>query len=416
MILSLKTCFRFFDSSLIPILILKLKHILMLHAFPKHLLNIYNASRSNDDDSTKHTALSLNIQDKRIRAEKQHYSERQSYIHSIGLLRCTFENFSPIPKDNIDAKQNSKEYVCVGTAVILKTGSDNLYLLTCAHNILQLNKWKNDWVEAKQIVFELRMNTQRFIFQNHSQLIDQKRFTVIDRWIHNKYKEQWWSNAGYDIAILKCGDLEEHINIPKTIETMNMFKKLMNKIEQYKENRTLGCEYKQYEEKKYTNGQEACVVGFPAEQRGQLYGMKGIIYTHLENARLNGRVIMYEIVTSGGQSGSPILIGHINDKCVYDGKKTIVGIHTGGENGLNWGTKITKETFEWIESTLRKNECDEPSMFNNELLFDRQYEIQIKSIENDLKKGVSSIDYPQAIAELSNMDYVINSWKQRLYL
>eukprot|EP01084_Bolivina_argentea_P006393 12116_1 len=386
----------------------------MASKFPKHLLNIYapsiphEANQQGDDTE----ASPLFAKDNRIRAENKHYKDLESYICSIGLLRCVFNMITPSKPDGFN-------FTITGTAVILYTGSNDLTLLTCAHNMIKRNRYKSKWVKPEKIAFELRQNIKSYYIKKDS--VANKRFSVNaeDIWVHPKYKTSPNSNSGYDIAILKCSILEDHVEIPAQIKTVNDLERLMGKMNQYNQNRKMGCLYDEYDQKEEEQRSEtiACIVGYPYEKKGQLYGMKEKVCTPEEN----NAVLFYDkLITSGGQSGSPILqLDHINDG-LYSNGKTIVGIHTGGDAGHgNWGTKITEDIKSWIDEGVKKNRVNEEPKIsasdncNYEVKYGGdKWNVDIEAIEKHLNT-LSPADYSKAFPKLINAITLLRRTQQQ---
>eukprot|EP01084_Bolivina_argentea_P083087 150450_1 len=80
---------------------------------------------------------------------------------------------------------------------------------------------------------------------------------------------------------------------------------------------------------------EMCVCGYPGEKNGTFWGMIGTA-----SILKNKHVVAYNIDTTGGQSGSPILLDN-----------RIVGVHTNGDFlGLkkNYGTYLDKSMLRWM--------------------------------------------------------------------
>lgn len=93
------------------------------------------------------------------------------------------------------------------------------------------------------------------------------------------------------------------------------------------------------------------VMGYPNDpgKADDPYEMCGTIHS----VDLQKRIIIYkDIQTSGGQSGSPVLV--MRDTCWV-----VIGIHTGWDRNRNGkihiATMLTGANFSWIEKEMNKS-------------------------------------------------------------
>ena len=190
-----------------------------------------------------------------------------------------------------------------------------------------IDKEKNQQINAQNVWFEIRKT-----IDDGSELIE--NFVVMDAQIPKEYFINASTDSGYDIALLEIKDKNNFLKNIKHIQ--------------------LGI----YENEK--DIKNISVIGFPGKINDKLsdlmYGMNGTI----DITNKNKKLIQYnDIDTSEGQSGSIILYGNKRMKLFNDINENeikIIGIHCGGSisffGSLNWGTKINKQKFNWINKKI----------------------------------------------------------------
>ena len=217
-----------------------------------------------------------------------------------------------------------------GTASLFYINSDDecAYLLTCAHNVIDIDPFAKQRVFANVIIFQRRVITNDENGDTESiHDIVINNVTPRNCFIHPKYFENPASESGFDLAIIKCrwtkddSRLMEH-KVPGSLFGYHVV--LANLVKE--------C--------------GVSVTGFPSEKHGQLWGMHGDI-------KLEKECITYtSIDTTLGQSGCPIYLeGDKNEQSPY-----IVGIHAGGNTCKNWGTRLTKGKIKWIRGMIEKDD------------------------------------------------------------
>jgi len=212
---------------------------------------------------------------------------------------------------------NGKNYV--GTATYIGTCKDSgkHFIITCAH----LVKFQCD--NGEGTVVEVKSGSVFFFFNG-------REFECkVSEWIiHPDYLKEMKTHSGADIAlaVITHPPFESH---PGIINSENW-----------------SC--------KQENNVPICIYGYPAEKnkdkKGELYGMKG---SSNSLRKVNGTnrkdMIQYsDIDTSGGQSGSSIILRLETELQPVD--FFIGGIHVAEDQGnnVNYGTLITQEKLNWI--------------------------------------------------------------------
>ena len=213
-----------------------------------------------------------------------------------------------------------------GSASLIADGS---FILTCAHNLVEFDTTivpPKLSVKAKHAWFEIRQNC---IDRDRGSLL-KNIYNVSVYWVHPEYSQHPVSESGFDIALCK-------IDVPDGDPV----------IQQIRENYGLLTPT-------FFSGasdiRQLAIVGYPAEKKGDKWGMVVDVPDDKKFEWLNGNsrqrdLLVYDFIdTSPGQSGCPIISN--------PGK--IVGVHTGGKAALlkNWGTYVSPAKLHWINKVL----------------------------------------------------------------
>mmetsp|Transcript_64546 Transcript_64546/g.58001 ORF Transcript_64546/g.58001 Transcript_64546/m.58001 type:complete len:348 (+) Transcript_64546:52-1095(+) len=181
------------------------------------------------------------------------HRNKESFLTRIGLLRMDFEVDDEIKSFN-------------GTASVFSIDqSKNLvYAITCAHNLKYYDPISNESVEAKQVFFERRdTNTP-------------KEYQMSERWIHPEYDAKL-AVSKYDLAIIAFKDDGYFENAEQNMKSMDD-----------------------------TSLDKVHIYGYPGEKSGELWG-DSKNKTFVKETRKNPDLLQYDIPTTSGQSGSPII-------------------------------------------------------------------------------------------------------------
>ena len=224
---------------------------------------------------------------------------------------------------------NGKGYVGTGTLISCNNKTRTGHVLTCAHNVYDTKSKKY----ATKLWFTLKNKDNKLLV----------RFEINNYYVYPSYFNNPGPSQGEDIAI--C-----------TFSYNNMKDKILKYQHQY-------FGYDCIETVLYTTDWRTdffdyiSVVGYPGEKKGDLWGQQVNCQKgkkmNKSDIECSDKLIKYSVIdTSGGQSGSPILFG-IGDwgDCTA---KVIIGVHTGGCELYNCGTRITKETVKWIAKVTKQ--------------------------------------------------------------
>ena len=184
---------------------------------------------------------------------------------------------------------DNKWYVGTGTIINASRKNSKMYILTCAHNCIDVNEYTKKQNKATQIQFKFNGKT-----------VTSKQITVYPAYLKKKISN--------DIAVIEYDyKFDDNEFVPKGIQLSN-FKK----------------------------NTKCLMIGYPGEKTdGKLYGMEGDTTTYEAT-----QCLAYNIDTTGGNSGSPLFnFGRI------------IGVHTNGDyldRNENYGVHLTKEKLMWI--------------------------------------------------------------------
>eukprot|EP01084_Bolivina_argentea_P070680 128521_1 len=220
-----------------------------------------------------------------------------------------------------------KEYL--GTATLLKTKNNIGYILTCAHNVVEIDPFNQKPIFADWIIFQRRITEKKGgSFSQHA-----IKITNINKnncFVYPYYYNHPTSSSGYDLAIIQCKITHQDIKAMR-------HQKRPDRLHLSRNARLCSL----VKEADYCQ-----VSGYPGEKNGECWGCNG-------SMKLEKECITYSSIdTSGGQSGSPIyLYGDAHGQSPH-----IVGVHTGGNEALgkNWGTRFTIEKLKWIGNNINE--------------------------------------------------------------
>eukprot|EP01084_Bolivina_argentea_P105858 189584_1 len=227
---------------------------------------------------------------------------------------------------------NDGEYVGTGTIYYIDTAKRVAWVITCAHNIVDIDPTNNKPYYALNVWIDKKETDPK---NNKSKSICHVKVSV--GFVHPEYFENPISSSGYDLALLTCKLSQNDIRI------LCDDKYIMPVIAAtpFDVNRLY-------------------LYGYPGDKYGLFCGMEGSCkgtgtlfddggYNHWYEFADGGQVITYsDVDTNGGQSGSPII--YKNDIHYH----ILIGVHTGGSTfkGKNWGTEIHGDHLGWIGTTM----------------------------------------------------------------
>jgi len=217
---------------------------------------------------------------------------------------------------------NGQNYVGTATYIGKCQDSGKHFIITCAH----LVKFQCD--NGDGTVVEVKSGSVFFFFKG-------REFECkVSEWIiHPDYLKEMKTYSGADIAL--------------AVITPPPFKSHPGIINSERWSRI------------QENNVPICIYGYPAEKNkdknGVLFGMKGCSNSLRLVKSTNKKDLMEysDIDTSGGQSGSPILLRLETD----DGNvHTCIGaVHVAWDvaDNVNYATLITKEKFTWVKQFFK---------------------------------------------------------------
>jgi len=258
-------------------------------------------------------AIPLKVYSHQLTEEKKGNNVNTDSIYSrIGQLMVTLTS-----DQNKEVSRN-----ILGTATYIGSCAETgrHFILTCAHNFMYVCDDEDKTVmKAMRAVF----------FLGRQSLDDNSNVCKVTDWIvYPDYKKQMNTYGGADIA-LAIIDLPSHIKFP------------IGKF-------GISADWFDIQDKDVP----LSIYGYPGEKElvGGLYGMEGCSNS-LRMVKSTNRtdLIQYsDIDTSGGQSGSPILL-RLQLENGHEGYY-IGAVHVAEDmaNKVNFGTLLTKDKFQWM--------------------------------------------------------------------
>ena len=302
-------------------------HEFKARPFPKKYENIYKALPS-DTSQTAEVMVATKYMDLR---EEMNPQQPLSHNTFIGQMSIEFNN-----------------KIFIGTGQIIDMDMDKQigYILTCAHNVVNVDKIdKKTKLYATNIWFTLKD-------EDHN---DKCKFSIIKSFVYPPYWNDPTPESGNDAAIcLFKFDIKDLDKEQKEI------------IDNVKHASSNSLFYDYTPTNSVPNSIECIeLIGFSADQTGEMWGMSvyggefenfaeddnyKIKYGPNKGMNIKDKLITYTFIdTSGGQSGSPLMI-------FTSHRWGIAGIHCGGSeiSGKNYSTKIRKDLIQWIAHKLNK--------------------------------------------------------------
>eukprot|EP01084_Bolivina_argentea_P276225 471289_1 len=215
---------------------------------------------------------------------------RRQYNQLPMCIRSGYEEVD-ISKYIVQLTMQFDQKYYVGTGTIIGIFQNKLILLTCAHNVVTYP----DATIARNVWFS---------FDNRQ--VSATKFHIFPKYDKNK-------NIPTDLAIIEC-----ELNF--LFSFYHVFPALIALRPGY---------------------YDASINGYPGEKKGEFWGMKGKI-----NCNQQGLCMYKDIDTTGGQSGSPIIV-----------QGQIVAVHTNG-GSQNYGNALTMEKIQWINDLMNPKYFD----------------------------------------------------------
>jgi len=204
---------------------------------------------------------------------------------------------------------NGKNYVGTGTLINSADKNPNtVAVLTCAHNVTIYDPLDGVWHDM----------TGGFFYPACTKNESPKRYAFTSFVAHKDYKKKGSIYSGNDIAIIFIERMDE-TNHPVKDALWGPYAPIHANF-------------------------KAKIYGYPGERdkSGDPYEMEGVNWRVHRDGKL---IQVYDIDTTGGQSGSPFLVYDPNLE-----KWIVIGIHVGTNpaSNENVATLISLETFKFI--------------------------------------------------------------------
>jgi len=217
----------------------------------------------------------------------------------------------------------------VGTCTTIKVNQTD-YMLTCAHNLVTKSIRLGRFVgHTAGYVYGMRQGENAW---NKLYKLDPQNIHVHPDFNGEPY-------CGYDIAL--CAYSNEADKRNGEVKFSKDF--------------TSDARWGRGDPKMLKVGYKVEVGGYPGEKDGWPHYHTGEI-TAIQETEQKGWIIFYNIDSTPGMSGSPIMIVDKRYICEEDWakgiRKMIIGVHTGHDivEGLNYGTLLTPALEKWVDS------------------------------------------------------------------
>lgn len=239
---------------------------------------------------------------------------------------------------------NTIGYIQTHTSRIHSTHKTG-YILTAAHNVVEIDPISNKHIFATHIWFSLKKGKYN---EKHTEWC---KFSITKSHVYPKYWQSPDSLNGYDAAICEF-EYREKIEVP-CIKFIEFY--INEKLD---ENEKQLQYYNSFVDNHLWNIE---INGFPGEKKEELWGMsiadKNTIKNTVSVLKKKQPIITYSSIdTSPGQSGSMLVFS----SQISAGNHCIAGIHVGGSAiaKKNWSTRITKDLMNWM-AKITKTEVEE---------------------------------------------------------
>ncbi|CAD8115492.1 unnamed protein product [Paramecium primaurelia] len=250
-----------------------------------------------------------------VPAINQVNSENHKFLqHIINTSNNTLEGVQGQMQIQFENDQNT--YVGSGTLCIFGQGfkSNKYFLLTCAHNLVDLSENHQTIKYANKITYYYSRRNYKTYF---CRLLAENFVLHPGYFFNNKMDD------GFDLSLVKL--TKQQIMKDAPVSTNSFW----------------GIPL---EESGATQGSVIKIIGYPSSASGELYSIDGIIKEI--NFHDDGQaLILYDILSAcPGQDGSPVYLK------MGDNHWTIVGVHLGYSLTKNSfiGTGLTKNIHKWI--------------------------------------------------------------------
>ena len=249
---------------------------------------------------------------------KQSFVTSEPEGHVTGNINREYrKRISPLNSNDISGAQGQirtkfgkSQFLGSGSLCL---GTNRNFIITCAHNFVQILKGINDKHEYVESAF--------FFYSQDGYKKYDIKLKITSFRIFPGYFENHNIHHGFDLAI---GFLEPNNRI---------FPSAVNGF--YTEKET------------FTIGTQIMVMGYPGEKDGYLYSMNGSINSMVKKDGYETVITYSDLNTSGGQSGSPVYK-------IRNNNYFLIGIHVGYDRSANAnvGTALTQSKWNWINSTV----------------------------------------------------------------
>lgn len=236
----------------------------------------------------------------------------------------------------ITARVGPTAKLAVGSGCQITTEYGVEYILTCAHNVTAYSPWNQSYQNYQSL--NMYLMRQGFKSWRLLRMLDNKAIKL-----HPKYEGD--TDGGFDIALCR------KLKIQSKNKNTDSFQPFNGKADTV---------WAPCIPSTIRKGMSLEIAGYPAEKKFWPYTHSGVVAA-VRGTKAGGYALYYDIDTTPGNSGSPVMVTDKNWIKQHVGRngitKAIIGVHTGGcqYRGLNWGTLITPSLFQWITEKTKQD-------------------------------------------------------------
>eukprot|EP01084_Bolivina_argentea_P188830 324937_1 len=231
-----------------------------------------------------------------------------------------------------------------GTGTIIEIKDNNIFVLTCAHNVIDFNVMNDTPIKVNSIKCRMAKSGLWGLDYNGAEVYA-SHFCAYPRYDSNKL-------AADDLAIIKF----PMGNDKELKEICNYIRFRLLRVRPVNFGRCK-CGVKNCDCYDFYAEEKCDVMGYPGEKTdGKLYTASGKVEINAAKG-----MVAYKLATTNGQSGSPVfaygkfVAKDKTFKPFYNYKNLIIGVHTDGGMKQNFGCLLTKEKIMWIWNLMGVN-------------------------------------------------------------
>ena len=206
--------------------------------------------------------------------------------------------------------------------------------------------------------------------------------------VHPEYIKHPGLYGGFDISVATF-EMQDAKSFIKELSTFkNMLKKLVPSIPNLP---------------KIKKKEQVFLTGYPGENGGTMFQMKTDIYDFISTEDNTCMIVLKDLKTSGGLTGSPILK-------IDENKTELIGVYVGydGSTCVEIWTIVNNWVMDVINERLILQDLKKKSKFSKNKHHKRKIELDKRSEQGQLSEVMQDEKYQDILGELENDFHVGN--------